>query len=292
MTTRPPLDPDELAREWYWTSPPLDWSLGMGDIFRDVPYLYRDANTSRLAETPVLAACVGHPCDSGNVPRRIKFARAYVLDEFLADNPRAWQALPEIAGARHYDYVLLPPFPRHWDVDLIVDLGDQFALDAAEVRLKDRLAGLNEGYWQTFAWYVTRRVGRAGVTHPVPSFRTVTIPPEQDGLPRPAAIPLEAFDVERRPGEAPLAPRRPPPLALTHLHRPAAVQDWWRAEWKGLSSVPGIVGYGRTPASAVEHLVRVVRRAIAALPVLAAQRPEQAQALRRALEQVGVVLDT
>jgi hypothetical protein len=291
MTTRP-LTPAELAHEWFWTTSPQDWALGMGDIFRGVPYVYRDAQTGRLGETPVLGVCVEHPCDVGNLPRRVKFARAYVLDEFLADNPRAWQSLPEIAGARHYDYVLLPPFPGRWEVDLIVDLGDQFAVDAAEVRPEHRLAGLNEGYWQTFAWYVTRRVGRAGVPHPVPSFRTVTVPPEQDGVPRPAAIPLGAFAVERYPVEAPVTPRRPPPLTLTHLHRPAAAQDWWRAEWKGLSAIPGVVGYGRTPEAAIEHLVRAVRRAVAALPAPAAQRPEQAQALRRALQQVGVAVDT
>jgi hypothetical protein len=86
-------------------------------------------------------------------------------------------------------------------------------------------------------------------------------------------------------------PRRPPPLTLTHLYRPAASQDWWRAEWKGLSNLPGLVGYGRVPEAAIEHLVRAVRRAVAALPTLAAQRPEWALALRRALEQVGVTPD-
>jgi hypothetical protein len=286
MTTRP-LSPEALAREWYWTVPPHEWVLGMGDIVRGVPYLYRDAQTGQLAETPVLAVCVEHPCDAGNVPRRVKFARTYVLDEYLADNPRAWAALQEIAGGRHFDYVLLPPFPGHWDVDLLVDLGDQFAVDAAEVRPERRLAGLNEGYWQTFAWYVTRRVGRAGVTYPVPSFRTVTISPEHDGIPRPATIPLAAFAVERDPGEAAVTLRRPPPLTLTHLHRPAAGQDWWRAEWKGLSSIPGLVGYGRTPDAAIEHLVRAVRRAVAALPALDTPRPDQAQLLRRVLQQVG-----
>jgi hypothetical protein len=47
------------------------------------------------------------------------------------------------------------------------------------------------------------------------------------------------------------------------------------------------VGYGRTPDAAVEHLVRAVRRAAAALPALEARRPGDAQALRRAFEQVG-----
>ena len=62
----------------------------------------------------------------------------------------------------------------------------------------------------------------------------------------------------------------------------------WGAEWKGLSGVPGLAGSGRTPEVAIEDLVRAVRRAVLALPAL---KPDQAQALRLACEQVGVPLD-
>ncbi|MGH2352026.1 MAG: hypothetical protein ACRDJN_10495 [Chloroflexota bacterium] len=254
MDTAEPLDPIALAAAWYWTTPPPGWLLGTGDIFRRVPYRYRVQETGQLAEAPVLAACLQHPCDASNRPQHLVFARAYVLDEYLADNPRLWQSLPEIAAGRHFDFVLFPAFPSRWEADLIVDLEDQFGVAAGDVCLDDRLAG----YWQTFGWSITRRYGRAGGTHPVPPFKTTIISPQDDGLPRPATIWLPVFSLPLHPGEADLRPKVAPPLALTHLYRAATRQDWWRAEWKGIS---GLAGYGRTPDAAVEHLVRAARRA-------------------------------
>jgi hypothetical protein len=285
MEAAEPLDPAALAQEWYWTTPPPGWLLGTGDVFRTVPYRYRVRETGQLAEALVLAVCLQHTCDASNRPQHLAFARAYVLDEYLADNPRVWQSLPEIAAGRHYDLVLLPAFPSVWGVDLIADLEDQFGVAADEVRLEDRLAGLREGYWQTLGWYVTRRFGRAGVTHPVPSFRTTTITPQEDSAPRPGTIPLQAFALPLHPGEAHLRPTNAPPLSLTHFYRAAARQDWWRAEWKGIS---GLAGYGRAPEAAIECLVRAVRRAEADR---AALRPNVAAELLRALRAAGVPLD-
>jgi hypothetical protein len=277
------LSPVELARAWYWTDPPPGWHLGMGDVFRDVSYAYRDAATGLLLEAPVLAVCTQHPCDApAALPPRVVFARAFVLNEYLADNPRVWTRLPAIATAREFDICLLPPLPDVWDVELVVDLADQFSIERGDVDIGKRLAGLNDGYWQTFGWYVARRVGRAGVTHPIASFETRVVSEAQDGVARPTTIARAYFELPLYPGEADLQPTTLPALALAHLHRPAAGQDWWKADWKGISWVSG---YGLTPAAATEHLVRAVRRLVDQLPGL---KPDVANQIRAALRAAGI----
>lgn len=258
----------------------------MGDVFRGVPYPYRDRAAGLLLEAPVLAVCTQHPCDAPTaLPPRVAFARAYVLDEYLADNPRAWNRLPAIAAAREFDFCLFPPLPGIWEVELVVDLADQFSIERGDVDVRDRLAGLNDGYWQTFGWYVARRVGRAGVAHPVASFETKVVNEAQDGIARSAVIAPSYFELPLYPEETDVRPATLPPLTLTRLHRPAAAQDWWKADWKGISWVSG---YGLTPEAATEHLVRAVRRLAAELPTL---KPDVANQIRVALRAVGVALD-
>jgi hypothetical protein len=106
----------------------------------------RDGATGLLLETPVLAVCTQHPCDApAALPPRVVFARAYVLDEYLADNPRVWHRLPAIAAGREFDLCLLPPLPGVWEVELIVDLADQFSIERGDVAVGSRLAGPNDG---------------------------------------------------------------------------------------------------------------------------------------------------
>ena len=114
------------------------------------------------------------------------------------------------------------------------------------------------------------------------SFETRVVSEMQDGLARPATIGLPYFELPLYPGEADVRPTTLPALALTHLHRPAAGQDWWKADWKGISWVSG---YGLTSEAATENPVRAVRRLTNDLPTL---KPDTANQLRAALRGVGV----
>jgi len=261
VITNASLTPEALAEAWYWTEAPLGWVIGFGDIFYRVGYAYRDS--AGLVQTePVLAVCIEHPCDAATgLPRRVSFARAYLLDEYLADNPRTWPKLPDIAAGKHFDLCLLPARPGHWETELVVDLADDFAADSGTDFSSDsRLCGLRDGYWHTFAQNVARRASRAGVTHPLPDFRTVVIQPQEDGIQRPDQIPEALFKLPLLPGEADVQPNAAMGLKLTHLLRQQVQQHWWKAEWP---QFPWLAGYALTSQAAIQTLVRYIRRCAA-----------------------------
>ena len=279
------LTAEQLAEAWYWTEPPPDWLIGFGDIFHRVGYPYRDPAGFAQIE-PVLAVCIEHPCEAAaGMPRRISFVRAYVLEEYLADNPRAWSKLSDIAAGRHLDLCLFPSRPGFWETELIVDLADDFSAEpGVDFQIESRMCGLRDGYWHTFAHYVARRSLRAGVTRPVPGFRTNVIAPQQDGIARPKAIPDATFDLSLRPHESDIHPAQPMAVRITHLLRPDADQHWWKAEWPEFTWV---AGYARTTEAAIEVLVRAVRR----LALEPEQMPDDIQRqFRSACNRVGIAV--
>ena len=234
----------------------------------------------------MLAVCIEHPCEAAaGLPRRVSFARAYVLEEYVADNPRVWSKLPDIAAGRHLDFCLLPARPGFWETELIVDLADDFsAAPGVDFDLVARLCGLRDGYWHTFAQYVARRSLRAGVKYPVPGFRTVTVTAQQDGAARPEEIPVAMFDLPLLPNEANIRPTEHLAVRITHLFRQEADQHWWKAEWPEFTWT---AGYGFTAEAAFEVLVRVIRR-LAARPQ---QMPEDVQRqFRAACNRVGILV--
>jgi hypothetical protein len=272
------LSPTELALAWYWTEPPEGWVYGHGDICADVPYVVRDAITRQILVEPVLAVCTEHPCDTANDPSaRVGFARAFYLDEALEQNSRLWNLLPDVAAGRHLDFWLLPALPTLWDADILVDLRDRFSVSQAEALRATRLAGLHEPYERAFAWRLMLRAGRAQPPHPVAPFARL----RQLSSGAPAAI--EAFlDLPLGAGEVRISVHRPPRGSLTHYRREAAQQDWWKAEWHGLTAT---AGYGRSPERASRALVRAVRRLVAELPDLSEER---AAVVWAQLEKAGI----
>jgi hypothetical protein len=272
------LSPTELALAWYWTEPPDAWVYGHGDVCADIPYVVRDATTWQILVEPVLAVCTEHPCDTANDPSaHVGFARAFYLDEALEQNARLWTLLPDVAAGRHFDFWLLPAWPQRWDVDILVDLRDRFSVTQADALQATRLAGLREPYERAFAWRLMLRAGRAQPPQPAPPFARL----RQVSSGEPAAI--DAFlDLPTGAGEARISPCLPARASLTHYRREAAEQDWWKAEWNGVTTT---AGYGRSPEQATRALVRAVRRLVAELPSLAEER---AAAVRAQLDKAGI----
>ena len=73
--------------------------------------------------------------------------------------------------------------------------------------------------------------------------------------------------------------------SLTHYRREAAEQDWWKAEWRGVTAT---AGYGRSPERARRALVRAVRRLVAELPDFPEER---AAAIRAQLGKAGIAAE-
>jgi hypothetical protein len=275
------LSPAELALAWYWTQAPEGWVYGHGDVCSDAPYLARDAITGHMLVEPVLAVCTEHPCDTANDPSaRVGFARAFYLDDALEQNSRLWSWLPDVAAGRHLDFWLLPPLPNRWEADIFVDLRDRFSVSQAEALSATRLAGLHQPYERALAWRLMLRAGRAQPPHPVAPFARL----HQLSSGDPARI--DAFlDLPTGAGEVRIPLNRPARGSLTHYRREAAEQDWWKAEWQGITAT---AGYGRSPEQATRALVRVVRRLVAELPEL---REELAATVRAQLGKAGISVD-
>ncbi len=279
------LSPDQLATQWYSPTPPqAGWVVGLGDIFAAVPYLVRDPDLAgRYRAEPHLAVCVEHPCDAPQLPPRIHFARAWYLDEYLGDFPRAWRRLPAIAQGTALDYVLLPANPGRWEVDVLADLRDHFPADSDTFEGWQLLAHMRNGYWQTFGFRVAQRPARGGFVYPVPAWTLI-----QDS--KQGVTPLDPayFRMAPGPDEAAIVPPNEVLANTTRYVRPAARQDWWKVEWEAYSRE---AGYGLTLAAATERLVRVLRRRAAQVqrgdPSLDL---EMANQVRAAWRKAGVTL--
>lgn len=185
------LAPEPLAAAWYVEEPPEGWWVGHGDLFAAAPYPVRDTLGFERRE-PVLAVCAEHPCDTANEPRppRVRFVRAWYLDELLALRPKLWEALPQVAQGTHLDFWLLPPWPGRWDVDILLDFRDQFTAFADDVRMEDRLTLLRDEVRPAFVWRLLLREGRVNPPYPVAPFSRLPVitAEEEPEVARPTTI--------------------------------------------------------------------------------------------------------
>ena len=198
----------------------------------------------------------------------------------LEQNSRLWSLLPDVAAGRQIDFWLLPALPSRWEMDILVDFRDRFSVSQAEALGATRLAGLHEPYERAFAWRLMLRAGRAQPPHPVAPFARL----RQVSSGAPAAI--DAFlDLPIGAGEVRISVHGPARGSLTHYRREAAEQDWWKAEWHGVTAT---AGYGRSRERATRALVRAVRRLVAELPALAEER---AAGIRAQLGKAGIAAE-
>ena len=101
---------------------------------------------------------------------------------------------------------------------------------------------------------------------------------------RPDRVEEAFFDLPLLPDEMNVRPNAELGLKLTHLLREQAQQHWWKAEWPEFT---WLAGYALTSQSAIEILVRAIRR-FAAEP---GQLPEDVRTqFARVCERVGIAI--